>query len=252
MASSLIAQSRCRNTFLLANKYVRRSAASFANPRPLKLNATLTNRPLLTESQRHLSMFKGFDEKRNEILAQFPPGNPNEKPKLEHLLFIKEKLTVYLPKIFKEMHPYYLYTPDMIFENNFFEQPKTSVGVLAYAMALSAIRIKANLKYSFLQVQLIKVTHDLTDGSVTVRWQIAAISGMKTFLKPWKIKVWKIKDSLKSEVEYIDGISTFYVRGDGRIIKHRVDRVITDKNTEKIKDKELNKLANLAGVNTAI
>jgi len=26
-------------------------------------------------------------------------------------------------------------------------------------------------------------------------------------------------------LRYIDGLSTFYVRGDGRIIKHRIDRV---------------------------
>lgn len=26
-------------------------------------------------------------------------------------------------------------------------------------------------------------------------------------------------------LRYIDGLSTFYVRGDGRIVKHRIDRV---------------------------
>lgn len=33
---------------------------------------------------------------KNNILAQPPPGDPNDKPKIEHLMFIKDKMIEYV------------------------------------------------------------------------------------------------------------------------------------------------------------
>ena len=52
-----------------------------------------------------------------------------------------------------------------------------------------------------MKVDLLKVTYDENEGYVKVRWRINAISGLKAMLKPWRIKVWKLKDSLNKEAE---------------------------------------------------
>jgi hypothetical protein len=63
--------------------------------------------------------------------------------------------------------------------------------------------MKAHFKFSYLKVDILKVTHDEIESSVTFRWRVTALSGLKTMLRPWKIKIWKIKESIKQEAEYV-------------------------------------------------
>ena len=63
--------------------------------------------------------------------------------------------------------------------------------------------MKAHLKFSFMKVDILKVTYDENESCVTFHWRITAISGLKSMLMPWKIKVWNLKDSFKQEAEYV-------------------------------------------------
>ncbi len=73
-------------------------------------------------------------------------------------------------------------------------------GVLAYSLQLATVRMRINWKFSTIKVDLLKITHDETDGTVQVRWRIGGISAFKTMFTPWRIKIWN-KQSLKQEVE---------------------------------------------------
>lgn len=63
------------------------------------------------------------------------------------------------------------------------------------------IRLKAHAKYSFIKANLIKVTYDENDSTVQVRWRIAGVSGFKSLFKPWKLRIWKLKESIREEAE---------------------------------------------------
>ena len=76
-------------------------------------------------------------------------------------------------------------------------------GVGRYAWQLSLLRIKANLKFSLIKVDILQAVCDEAESSVTFRWRITGISGFKSMIQPWKIKAWKIKESVESEAEYV-------------------------------------------------
>ena len=41
------------------------------------------------------------------------------------------------------------------------------------------------------------MTHDEKEGTIKIRWRINGVRAMRTFFQPWKIKVWKIKETIK-------------------------------------------------------
>ncbi|CAF1014849.1 unnamed protein product [Rotaria sordida] len=164
---------------------------------------------------------------------QFPPGNPNDKPKLEHLRYIENQLIQILPDFCKRMHPYALYTADIIFENYYDDPPKIMKGAGSYALALFWIRTKLNFKLMNITIHLLKTTIDEESNCVKIRWRISGLSN-KSFigiLKGWR-KPKDVAGNMRDYIEYIDGLSIFYVRGDGRIYKHRVDRIMVDEDKE--------------------
>lgn len=160
--------------------------------------------------------------------------DPNGKPPLEKLIKVKELLTTHLPKFFQETHMYALYTPDLIFENFYKEPGKITVGALPYAVQLTLLRWKVHWKFSYVKLELLKVTHDEKDGTIKVRWRINGVRGVKSMIQPWKIKVWEVKQTIKKESEWHDGFSVLYLRNDGLIYKHRMQRVM--ENNDELKN----------------
>lgn len=169
-------------------------------------------------------------------------NDPNRKPSLEQLVNIEERMKLHLPKFLKEMHPYGLYTTDVIFENSYYKDPpKKTVGALLYAIELLKIRWKINVKFSNAVVQLLKVTHDEENGTVKIRWRMRGLRGMK-ILQPWKIRIWDLNESIKTEAEWHDGFSILYIQGDGRIYKHILQRVMTNEDEVSPDKKNIKKL----------
>ncbi|CAF4701206.1 unnamed protein product, partial [Rotaria sp. Silwood1] len=164
--------------------------------------------------------------KNDRTPFQFPPGNPNDKPKLEHLRYIEDQLIKILPDFCKRMHPYAIYTADIIFENYYDDPPKIMKGAGSYALALFWIRTKLNFKLMNVTIHLLKTTIDEESDCVKIRWRISGLS-----IKGWR-KPKDVAGNIRDYIEYIDGLSTFYVRGDGRIYKHRVDRIMVDEDKE--------------------
>jgi hypothetical protein len=164
-------------------------------------------------------------------------NDKNKKATLEQLLNLKQVLTDFLPRFLTDTHPYILYSPDLVFENFYFDPPKITVGLSQYALQLTVIRWKVNWKFSHAKLQLLKITHDEQEGTIKVRWRINGVRAAKTFFQPWKIKIWNVKETFKqndNEENWIDGFSILYVRGDGIIYKHRIQRVIGQKEEEPV------------------
>lgn len=176
--------------------------------------------------------------------------DPMRKPSLEQLIYVENFMKSVVPKFLKETHPYGLYTTDLIFENLFWDPPKITTGLMAYAIELLKLRWKINVKFSNAQINILKITNDEEDGTVKVRWRLRGIRGMK-ILTPWKLKVWNLKESMKRESEWHDGFSILYVRGDGRIYKHTIQRVIAHKDENAV-DKKTDKIKNLLKKNVNV
>jgi len=152
-------------------------------------------------------------------------------PSEEELCLIKRHLEAYLPGLFSKRHDYRLYSKDLIFENNFVKKPYVSTGLTPYVMFIAKIRIWAHFKYANVKFNALKMTHHVEDGTVRVRWRMSGLLQFRALMF-WKFLPWTYGNSVKSESEWLDGFSTFYVQAKtGIIIKHRVDKVIPDEET---------------------
>ena len=80
---------------------------------------------------------------------------------------------------------------------NYFIKNFQTSGLYPYVWQLFVIRFKVNWKLAYAKVQILKITHDEHEGSIKIRWRINGVRATRTFFQPWKIKVWKIKETIK-------------------------------------------------------
>lgn len=160
-----------------------------------------------------------------------PPINSDSKsmddrPSEEQLEIVLNILSKQMPNLFTEMIDYTVYRHDLIFENNI--KGYRTVGILPYVKHLALVRLIGHLRFAYVKLELLKITRHPEDGTVKARWRIRGISGLKVMFMFWKIKLWKIKDTINNLDSWYDGFSTFHVGSDGKIFKHVVDKVMPE------------------------
>jgi hypothetical protein len=64
-----------------------------------------------------------------------------------------------------------------------------------------------HFKFSHAKLVILKTTNDELDGTIKVRWRIKGIRGIKSMIQPWTIKVWKTKQSIETQVEYVSAFT---------------------------------------------
>jgi len=209
------------------------TSSSLSAIKPMLKQADLVNDKQIDNPDSLLKNFKHLEKENKK-------RDPSQKPTLEQLLLLKEKLINHLPKFLKTTHPYALYTPDVIFENNYDEPGKTTIGIFAYMVELIKIRFKINIKFSNAVIEILKITHDERDGTVKIRWRLRGYRGFKSmFVLPWKINPFDVGKSIKDEREWHDGFSIMYVNGLGHVYKHTLQRVMTNEDESGyVKDKK--------------
>jgi hypothetical protein len=80
-------------------------------------------------------------------------------------------------------------------------KPRIYKGIVQYALQISLLKIKINLKYSFLRTDVVTIEIDKDDSSIELHWKLTGVSGVNPMLQPWKINLWRVKDSIRREAE---------------------------------------------------
>ncbi|CAH1787459.1 unnamed protein product [Owenia fusiformis] len=174
-----------------------------------------------------MSDSKGKVDPKASPVQSTTKRKPGKKPTEETLLLMKEHLTDSIPKIFRT-HDYRIYINDVTFENNFWGPSVTSKGIQAYLFYIVKLRLAVHFKYVQTKVELLKITTHESDGTVRAHWRVQALPQMKILTNFWKFFPGRFRKVVTQESEIYEGISTFYLQGDGLVYKHRVDRVIED------------------------
>lgn len=159
-------------------------------------------------------------------------GLPNEKPPPEKLDYIYRSLAESLPKLFIQPMDYSIYHPEIVFENNI--RGTRTVGLYPYVKQIALLRTIGHLKYAYVKLEILKITQHSEDSSVKVRWRIRGISGLKVMFLFWKYRLWNFKEMFDKTESWYDGFSTFYVNGEGQIIKHVADKMMPDSDRETV------------------
>ncbi|KAI0979134.1 hypothetical protein GJ496_010261 [Pomphorhynchus laevis] len=157
-----------------------------------------------------------------------PPGNKDDRPNNDQLLFIRNSLVMHLPNFFREIHCYGLYSKDVVFFNNFENISTIHRGIKSYVSELSKLRSLAKFGQLALEVNLLSAI--VEDQHVKIRWRISSIpiGNLMALKLPcyWRLNSLNKQRPTEIDKRLIDGISMFIIQGDGYIKEHHLDRQI--------------------------
>jgi hypothetical protein len=120
-------------------------------------------------------------------------------------------------------------------------------GGAQYITQVNLLKIICHARFAFVRFGVHSFSKDEADGCITVHWQIAGLSMLRLGILFFPKKLWK-KDNMVTEAKiWKEGVSRFWVDGDGKLYRHVVDDKYEDKdrlvsgaggsNLDKIKEK---------------
>lgn len=135
----------------------------------------------------------------------------------EKLAVMYERLRIELPNFFMKNHDYTMYSSDMEFINGLVNT-KTR-GRALYQLTIFLWRLLCLCYYAELQLEVLKLTKHMEDGTVKARWRIRGLPFHCLLLRFYR------KD--KSQLYRLcDAFSTFYIKQDGLIHCHKIEKVM--------------------------
>lgn len=153
----------------------------------------------------------------------------SEKPSPEKLEHVYRVLRDNIPKLFIQPMDYKIYHPDVIFENNI--RGTRTVGLYPYVKQVALLRTVGHIRYAYVKMDVLKITKHPEDSTVKIRWRVRGISGLQVMFLFWKYKIWNVNELFEKTEAWYDGFSTFYINGDGHIVKHVADKMMPDSDT---------------------
>lgn len=135
----------------------------------------------------------------------------------EKLAMMYERLRIELPSFFTKSHDYTMYSNDLEFINGLMNI-KTR-GRLVYQLNLSLLRFLSQCYYARAQMEVLKLTKHMEDGTIKARWRIRGL--------PFHSLLWRFYRKDKSHLyRSYDAFSTFYIGHDGLIHCHKVEKIM--------------------------
>ncbi|XP_044027361.1 uncharacterized protein C6orf136 homolog isoform X2 [Siniperca chuatsi] len=135
----------------------------------------------------------------------------------QKLAIMYERLRIELPSFFMKSHDYTMYSNDMEFINGLINT-KTR-GRVVYQLTLSLWRLLCLCYYAKAQLEVLKLTKHMEDGTIKARWRIRGLPFYSLLLRFYR------KDKSHLYRSY-DAFSTFYIGQDGLIHCHKVEKMM--------------------------
>lgn len=152
--------------------------------------------------------------------AERPEGGVNpsgDQEGEEKLALMYERLRIELPGFFVKTHDFSMYSRDLEFINSILKT-KTR-GLVAYQLTLVLWRFLFLCYYANARLEVLKLTKHPEDGTIRARWRIRGLPFHSVLLRFYR----KDKSHLYRS---FDAFSTFYVRQDGLIHCHKLEKMM--------------------------
>lgn len=144
------------------------------------------------------------------------------------LVELEKTLVHCLPNFFKNLHPFHIYTKDVVLIDNI--RNIRVRGIAKYHTQITLIKGFHAIKYTRSHLELLNLVKNQEESCIKVRWRIVSKPGLirglfslKQFLQ-FGGEIWK------------DGISTMHVNQEGKIYCHVCDNI--DVGTDDIRQKK--------------
>ena len=193
--------------------------------------------------------FKPSDPALEEDQSQKQPDEGKSKlPTQEQLEHVATTLQKDLTEIFIVQPDYSIYDRDIVLEDRIWG--RTVVGGLDYIKLMATARIMAHLRFVLVFFKITSLTIDSEYGAVVVKWRVLGMTMWKMALNYIPKKLYRSDNMMREIPVWKEGISTYFVNTDGRVIKHILDNKEEDKDrqlvgTNSTMDKLKEKIANI-------
>ncbi|KAH9507362.1 hypothetical protein Btru_057904 [Bulinus truncatus] len=160
-------------------------------------------------------------------------GNSKQGPSPSQLHDIKEKVEELVFTLFKGHHDYNVLHKNIVMENNLFGDNRMTVGLTPYKLELFKLRLQMKAQFCSTSMEILNVTTLEQTGVIRVHWRLKGLPHTQI------LKVWKLLPNKKSisqeDWEWLEAFSYFHIGKDGKVNKHRIDRMMPDNEGEQDK-----------------
>ena len=170
------------------------------------------------------------------------PDRSGEKPDASVLKDACDVLLFDLNRFFVRKPDNRLYRRDMVFENRITGRVVT--GGLQYVNAMHLLKIYAHFKFAFVRMSVLDYAQDVDEGTIRVHWRISGLSLLRVVVLYLPKRLWKMDNMEKEATVWKEGVSTFWVDGNGVIFRHVADdkwedreRAAAAKKVDSVKEK---------------
>lgn len=153
----------------------------------------------------------------SHVLREGGEHTEGERDREEKLAMMFERLRTELPGFFGKSHDYSMYSNDVEFINGLLNTKTRGRGV--YQFTVSLWRLLCLCYYASVQLEVLKLTKHMEDGTIKARWRVRGLPLLSLLLRFYR------RDKSQLYRSY-DAFSTFYIGGDGLIHCHKVEKMM--------------------------
>ncbi|XP_021353437.1 uncharacterized protein LOC110450303 [Mizuhopecten yessoensis] len=170
--------------------------------------------------------------------SEMPTGIPKKDlPSPKQLGIIQEKIVDQFGMFLKRITNYEDYDMDnFVFVNNFFGNEKIYKGS-QYHWILFGIKLRCHMRFVIVNISVTSASSNVEDGTVKVYWQLVGVTQTYFFRKLWKS--FGNYQAVVDNAEYYGGVSVFHINSEGKIYRHRVDRMDQVKEGKAVRQPEM-------------
>lgn len=146
---------------------------------------------------------------------------PSDGPRKEDLLEIYDSLRLGIPRLLDQNLDYSLFSPDVVFVNDWYGNATTSVGLKSFVCRMALLRAVCNVLFVRAEMQLLKIMAMEAESCIRARWRIEG-TGILTKLSSGSVK------GEGGSRQWFDGMASIHVNHHGKIARVEVYRVLPD------------------------
>ncbi|CAD5210202.1 unnamed protein product [Bursaphelenchus xylophilus] len=147
----------------------------------------------------------------------------DERPQMYQLEYIQTRVAESGPLMFRQKMDYTFYREDVILEDDIFNVKKEGRQQMMHYFGM--ITVAGQILFPYIEFESLNIIPLLDDGTVRYRWRVKYLNWIQT------LNVKNFNPAIRDKnAKWFDGYSTFFVDGNGKVFKLKLQKVMPDDN----------------------
>ena len=167
--------------------------------------------------------FKEIRKDKNEELDKKEKESKEEESGFDKAA---AELALDLTNVFLNKVTIPLYHPEVVLEDRI--RGQTFNGLLLYIKNMHLLKIAAHIKFVYVRPQIVSMKKFSDERKIVVDWKFVGLTLSRMVVRYFPDKLWNRANMDQAASTWYEGVSTFYLSEDNQIIKHVVEKNVSD------------------------